>query len=49
MQFEYLPKKYSNVRECLKSFYREEGMRGIFKGQVATILRDVPQYASDSY
>jgi hypothetical protein len=49
MQFEYLPKKYSTVRECIKSFYHEEGIRGLFKAQVATILRDIPQYAGNRF
>ena len=36
MQFEYLPKQYKSPLNCIKSFYKNEGARGLFKGMVAT-------------
>ncbi|KAG7311990.1 hypothetical protein JYU34_001431 [Plutella xylostella] len=36
------PKKYSGMADCAKQLYAEGGIRSIYKGSVATILRDVP-------
>ncbi|KAM3143270.1 hypothetical protein pb186bvf_004602 [Paramecium bursaria] len=46
MQFEYLPKQYKSPLNCIKSFYNNEGARGLFKGMVATQCRDIPQNAA---
>merc|ERR1712045_171995 len=37
--------KYSGPADVAKSLYREGGMRSIYKGTVATLLRDVPASA----
>ncbi|XP_056662310.1 mitochondrial carnitine/acylcarnitine carrier protein-like [Monodelphis domestica] len=34
--------KYTGSWDCLKAVYREAGIRGIFKGTVLTLMRDVP-------
>jgi len=36
------PKKYSGPRDVVRQLYREGGIRSIYKGTVATLLRDVP-------
>lgn len=36
------PQKYSGPVDVVKQLYREGGIRSIFKGTVATLLRDVP-------
>ncbi|CAB3365895.1 Hypothetical predicted protein [Cloeon dipterum] len=36
------PQKYNGPVDCAKQLYREGGMRSIYKGTVATLLRDVP-------
>lgn len=36
------PQKYSGMVDCAKQLYREGGIRSIYKGTMATILRDVP-------
>lgn len=40
-------KKYSGTFDCAKKLYREGGIRSIYKGTAATLLRDVP--ASGAY
>lgn len=45
MQFDYLPQKYKNSIDCARSFYRTGGMPKLYKGLVATMARDIPQYA----
>lgn len=37
-----VPKKYNGMVDCAKQLYKEGGMRSIYKGTVATLLRDVP-------
>lgn len=37
-----VPQKYSGMVDCAKQLYSEGGIRSIYKGSVATILRDVP-------
>lgn len=37
-----VPHKYNGMVDCAKQLYREGGMRSIYKGSVATIMRDVP-------
>lgn len=37
-----VPQKYNGMIDCAKQLYAEGGMRSIYKGSVATILRDVP-------
>ncbi|XP_054279571.1 mitochondrial carnitine/acylcarnitine carrier protein [Macrosteles quadrilineatus] len=36
------PKKYSGPRDVVRKLYKEGGIRSIYKGTVATLLRDVP-------
>lgn len=35
-------KKYNGFADCVKKLYAEGGIRSIYKGTVATLLRDVP-------
>lgn len=37
-----VPQKYSGMVDCAKQLYAEGGMRSIYKGSIATIVRDVP-------
>ncbi|XP_046406831.1 mitochondrial carnitine/acylcarnitine carrier protein-like [Ischnura elegans] len=41
-QGEGAPVKYAGPIDCIKQLYREGGIRSIYKGTVATLLRDVP-------
>ncbi|NWY31297.1 MCAT protein, partial [Pheucticus melanocephalus] len=34
--------KYSGSLDCAKQLYRESGIRGVYKGTVLTLMRDVP-------
>ncbi|NXF56351.1 MCAT protein, partial [Oceanites oceanicus] len=34
--------KYSGSLDCAKQLYREAGIRGVYKGTVLTLMRDVP-------
>lgn len=36
------PKKYNGMVDCAKKLYKEGGIRSIYKGTLATLLRDVP-------
>ncbi|XP_053610272.1 congested-like trachea protein [Plodia interpunctella] len=36
------PQKYNGMVDCARQLYAEGGIRSIYKGSVATILRDVP-------
>lgn len=36
------PQKYAGMVDCARQLYAEGGMKSIYKGSVATILRDVP-------
>ncbi|KAG4073163.1 hypothetical protein HA402_002552 [Bradysia odoriphaga] len=36
------PQKYNGMVDCAKQLYKEGGIRSIYKGSVATLLRDVP-------
>uniref|UniRef100_A0A1L8DEP0 Putative mitochondrial ornithine transporter n=1 Tax=Nyssomyia neivai TaxID=330878 RepID=A0A1L8DEP0_9DIPT len=36
------PQKYNGMVDCAKQLYKEGGMRSIYKGSFATLLRDVP-------
>nr|BAM18665.1 congested-like trachea [Papilio xuthus] len=36
------PQKYKGMVDCARQLYAEGGIRSIYKGSVATILRDVP-------
>lgn len=44
MQLEYLPKKYTSLWGCIHDFIRQEGALSFFKGTLATMFRDVPQF-----
>uniref|UniRef100_A0A2H6MZH8 Mitochondrial carnitine/acylcarnitine carrier protein n=1 Tax=Micrurus carvalhoi TaxID=3147026 RepID=A0A2H6MZH8_9SAUR len=35
-------KKYAGPVDCAKQLYREAGIRGVYKGTVLTLMRDVP-------
>lgn len=35
-------KKYTGFNDCVKKLYAEGGIRSIYKGTIATLLRDVP-------
>lgn len=35
-------KKYNGTLDCVKKLYKEGGIRSIYKGTAATLLRDVP-------
>lgn len=35
-------KKYNGTLDCVKKLYKEGGMRSIYKGTAATLMRDVP-------
>ncbi|KAJ0174477.1 hypothetical protein K1T71_009585 [Dendrolimus kikuchii] len=37
-----VPQKYNGMVDCARQLYSEGGIRSIYKGSVATILRDVP-------
>eukprot|EP00924_Labyrinthula_sp_SR-Ha-C_P016527 maker-scaffold_6-snap-gene-6.9-mRNA-1 protein AED:0.01 eAED:0.01 QI:164/1/1/1/1/1/2/129/286 len=36
------PPKYNGPIDCLKKLFREEGIRGLYKGTALTLLRDAP-------
>uniref|UniRef100_A0A6B2EEP8 Putative mitochondrial carrier protein n=1 Tax=Phlebotomus kandelakii TaxID=1109342 RepID=A0A6B2EEP8_9DIPT len=36
------PQKYNGMVDCAKQLYKEGGIRSIYKGSFATLLRDVP-------
>lgn len=36
--------RYAGPLECLKYIYRQEGMRGVFRGLGVTFLREAPSY-----
>jgi len=38
------PPKYAGPMDCAKQVFRESGIRGLYKGTGATLLRDVPGY-----
>lgn len=35
-------KKYNGTLDCAKKLYRQGGIRSIYKGTAATLMRDVP-------
>lgn len=35
-------KKYNGMMDCAKKLYKEGGIRSIYKGTAATLMRDVP-------
>jgi solute carrier family 25 carnitine/acylcarnitine transporter 20/29 len=34
--------KYAGALDCVKQLYKEGGIRSVFKGTTATLMRDVP-------
>jgi solute carrier family 25 carnitine/acylcarnitine transporter 20/29 len=36
------PGKYSGMTECAKAVYQQGGMKGVFKGTLLTLYRDIP-------
>jgi len=36
------PQKYNGMVDCAKQLYKEGGIRSIYKGALATLLRDIP-------
>lgn len=43
------PKVYKNSLDCGIKLFRQNGPRGIFQGNVATIWREIPAYAAQFY
>ena len=39
-------RSYSSAIDCVRCVVREQGVRGLFKGSVATIYREIPGYAA---
>jgi len=37
---------YRNPLHCLRAVFRQEGWRGVFRGQLITIYREVPGYGT---
>lgn len=35
-------KKYNGAMDCAKKLYKQGGIQSVYKGTVATLLRDVP-------
>ena len=33
---------YKGVMDCLRQTYRSDGLKGFYRGQTATLLREVP-------
>jgi len=40
------PLKYKGAIHCLQEIYRTEGVRGIFRGQLSTVLREAPAFGT---
>lgn len=38
--------KYENAYQCVKATIQEEGIKGLFKGGVTTVYREIPGYAA---
>jgi hypothetical protein len=38
--------RYSSSRGCLKDILNKSGIKGVFKGTVSTVYREVPAYAA---
>jgi solute carrier family 25 carnitine/acylcarnitine transporter 20/29 len=39
-------KNYKSSPECMRALFQVRGIRGIYKGNVASIMRDIPGYAA---
>lgn len=37
-------RKFANSRECFRHIFRNEGIKGLYKGLVPTALREIPSY-----
>ena len=37
-------KKYKNSRECMRGIYREHGVKGLYRGSLSLLMREVPAY-----
>jgi len=42
-------KMYKGIMDCLVKTYNHSGIRGLYKGNYATIMREVPAYAGILY
>jgi len=40
------PAKYRGTLDCLSQIYKARGLRGVFKGQVITIMRETPAFGT---
>lgn len=45
MQIDY-ESKFKNATDCMKAIYQYEGIRGLYRGMVSTVLREMPCYAA---
>lgn len=43
------PKVYKNSVDCGIKLLKQNGVRGIFQGNVATVWREIPAYAAQFY
>jgi solute carrier family 25 carnitine/acylcarnitine transporter 20/29 len=39
-------RKYTGILDCVRKVFKKEGFKGLYKGNVITILREVPAYAA---
>ncbi|CEO97494.1 Mitochondrial carrier protein [Plasmodiophora brassicae] len=49
IQYSAADRKYAGPWDCMKKIVAEEGVRGLFRGMNATIIREVPCYAAQFY
>lgn len=40
------PAKYKGPLHCFQEIYKTEGMRGVFRGQLITIMREIPAFGT---
>jgi len=40
------PAKYKGTFDCLSQIYKQKGVRGVFKGQLITIMRETPAFGT---
>lgn len=38
--------KYKGITDCLRQTYASGGIKAVYKGNIATILREIPGYGS---
>jgi len=37
--------KYNSSRDCFTNILKERGIRGLYKGRIPTVMREIPSYA----